>query len=470
MLKKVGVYLPATGAATSASFSRAYYWQASFPNPGLSGSVHRVEEGDRIKRIASAFYSSPASGVGSVQMALYHSANNGNLAGMIQSWVVESPIQSPQGQYYGRDIDFDLAPYIGTDITVANGLWSNARMHIVSTTGGNRFFPDAFPPNGGSGTSSTANSPLYYMEIESPAPEGFTDIVVGDDPLYGDDRSIVKDFTGTPPAPGDQLRYANLTAGGAEIVVRPDLTYTGDYGSNPVPQQDTVEVAYWSGTEWQWYTVTVVFSDTPPEEAPVNTVLPEITGVAAVRQELTTTNGTWTGSPTGFTYRWLVDGVDTGITTNTFTPVDDSYQKLVTVEVIATNDFGSTAAVAEAVGPLEGIAPQLTGASISGVPKVGRILSSHLTISGVPTANVLIEWFKNDGEPIGTNSRTYVPRPEDEGAMIFFGAMATNGIEPPATIVSDPVGPVQAADPVEDSDFIYLDWIALNYPKGDADA
>ena len=39
-------------------------------------------------------------------------------------------------------------------------------------------------------------------------------------------------------------------------------------------------------------------------EAPVNTVLPLVTGTAQQGQTLSSTNGTWNNSPTGYTYQW----------------------------------------------------------------------------------------------------------------------------------------------------------------------
>lgn len=42
---------------------------------------------------------------------------------------------------------------------------------------------------------------------------------------------------------------------------------------------------------------------------PVNTVLPLVSGVGTVGSNLTTTNGTWTNSPTSYNYGWRRDGV-----------------------------------------------------------------------------------------------------------------------------------------------------------------
>src|SRR5262249_38402561 len=41
------------------------------------------------------------------------------------------------------------------------------------------------------------------------------------------------------------------------------------------------------------------------QAAPTNTALPAITGFPAIGQTLTTSDGTWNGSPTSFTYQWF---------------------------------------------------------------------------------------------------------------------------------------------------------------------
>jgi hypothetical protein len=46
--------------------------------------------------------------------------------------------------------------------------------------------------------------------------------------------------------------------------------------------------------------------------APTNTVLPVITGTPQVGSVLTVSDGTWTGSPTSFSYQWYADGSPVG--------------------------------------------------------------------------------------------------------------------------------------------------------------
>lgn len=78
--------------------------------------------------------------------------------------------------------------------------------------------------------------------------------------------------------------------------------------------------------------------------APANSVLPAISGTAQVGQTLTSTTGTWSGSPT-FARQWNADGAAiVGATAATYVPVVGDVGKVITVTVTATNDSGSVSA------------------------------------------------------------------------------------------------------------------------------
>ena len=90
--------------------------------------------------------------------------------------------------------------------------------------------------------------------------------------------------------------------------------------------------------------------------APTNTVLPVITGTARTGATLTTSNGTWTSSPSSYAYQWkrasTVGGTYTNIasaTNRTYELTDTDIDKFIKVSVIATNIIGpSTAALSTA--------------------------------------------------------------------------------------------------------------------------
>lgn len=88
----------------------------------------------------------------------------------------------------------------------------------------------------------------------------------------------------------------------------------------------------------------------PPVPAPENTVAPAITGTATVGSTLTVSNGTWTGSPTGYTYAWLSGGtVVSGQTAHTYVVVAGDAGKAITARVTATNATASATATSNAV-------------------------------------------------------------------------------------------------------------------------
>jgi hypothetical protein len=84
---------------------------------------------------------------------------------------------------------------------------------------------------------------------------------------------------------------------------------------------------------------------------PINTVNPVISGTAEVGQVLTTTNGTWTGTPTiTFAYQWTRNGESiSGATSSTYTvqSADQGFQ--IRCRVTATNPDGSRNATSNAI-------------------------------------------------------------------------------------------------------------------------
>lgn len=86
--------------------------------------------------------------------------------------------------------------------------------------------------------------------------------------------------------------------------------------------------------------------------APVNTVLPVITGELMVGLPLTCSQGTWTGGVQTYAFQWqetpayAVNGFTdiAGATSNTYTPQSSDVNRLIRCNVTATNNQGSTVA------------------------------------------------------------------------------------------------------------------------------
>lgn len=82
--------------------------------------------------------------------------------------------------------------------------------------------------------------------------------------------------------------------------------------------------------------------------APVNTVLPVISGTIEVGYTLTTTVGTWTAGPDSFAFQWYRVNANTGAisgaTQQTYVITPDDCLHSLYVVVTATNNSGSTSA------------------------------------------------------------------------------------------------------------------------------
>ena len=85
--------------------------------------------------------------------------------------------------------------------------------------------------------------------------------------------------------------------------------------------------------------------------APSNSAVPVISGSTRTGETLTTTNGSWLGAPTSYTYRWKRAATSGGsyadipsATSSTYVLTDDDINKYIKVSVVATNGIGSSAA------------------------------------------------------------------------------------------------------------------------------
>lgn len=94
-------------------------------------------------------------------------------------------------------------------------------------------------------------------------------------------------------------------------------------------------------------------------EAPINTVLPTISGLPVVGQTLTAGDGTWSGTaPITYTYQWKRNGFDiVGATNGIYIITIDDIGADITLEVVANNACagGGVSAVSGTFGPIAGL-------------------------------------------------------------------------------------------------------------------
>jgi hypothetical protein len=91
-----------------------------------------------------------------------------------------------------------------------------------------------------------------------------------------------------------------------------------------------------------------------PDVMPANTTPPATSGFLSVGSTLTVTDGTWTGTPTPtYTRQWKRDGVNiSGANASTYVLVSGDLGKMISVTVTATNVVASVQANSNTVGPV----------------------------------------------------------------------------------------------------------------------
>jgi hypothetical protein len=181
--------------------------------------------------------------------------------------------------------------------------------------------------------------------------------------------------------------------------------------------------------------------------------LPAISGSTVVGGVLTTTNGTWTGTPAPtFTRQWKSAGVNVGTGLTTYTTVPGDVGNTITVVVTATNVAGSANATSAATGVITASStlPANSGGAnlptISGSTAQGATLTATSGIwTGSPAPTYAYQW-KRGATNVGTNSINYTTLVGDVGSTITVVVTATN-VAGSANATSAAFGPIVAGGP-----------------------
>lgn len=159
----------------------------------------------------------------------------------------------------------------------------------------------------------------------------------------------------TSPEVGDTLTVDSTWTGHpfevkTEWYVNSVLAYTGEsFNTTSVTEADDVVYVTESGlnaaggaTRTSASVTMLEGDDPPPLVAPTNTVAPVITGTATPGYTLTCSTGSWTYSPTSYSYQWTADNSDiSGATSSTYVVQAGDVGKAIRCEVAATNAAGT---------------------------------------------------------------------------------------------------------------------------------
>jgi hypothetical protein len=184
-----------------------------------------------------------------------------------------------------------------------------------------------------------------------------------------------------------------------------------------------------------------------------NVSAPSISGTAAQAQVLTIDSlGTWTGTPTGYAYRWFADGVAIGgATSSTFTLTATQIGAVITAGVVASapGSTSSAEAISNSLGPVVAasvaVPVNTTLPLITGPAKQGYTVSTSDGIWTNSPDTFAYQWKRNGSNISAATASTYVLVSADIGASITVAITATNASGASSPAVSLSIGPVTAA-------------------------
>jgi hypothetical protein len=192
---------------------------------------------------------------------------------------------------------------------------------------------------------------------------------------------------------------------------------------------------------------------------PANTAPPTITGTPEKGMTLTAHNGTWTGNPTTFFYRWqrcAADGTGcgniSGASTKRYALTSADVDHTVRVRVTASNADGQGAAFSKTSDLVsDSQAPQMTTRpTVSGTPRPGdELTAANGTWTGGATT-FTYQWQRCDAsgagcvDVAGATGKTYGVRAADLGHTMRVAVTAKN-LAGSTTMNSDVTAVVRSA-------------------------
>ncbi|MEV0256172.1 Tat pathway signal protein [Streptomyces sp. NPDC050732] len=184
------------------------------------------------------------------------------------------------------------------------------------------------------------------------------------------------------------------------------------------------------------------FTVTEPELT--NTTAPRITGTATVGSKVTAAPGTWTPTPSSYTYQWKADGEPIeGATAPTYKVPAKYLDKKLTVTVTAHAGSRNASASSAPVPVAKGTAPKATAKpTISGTAKVGKTLKAAKgTWSPVPSS-YSYQWYANGTKITGATTSSLPLKTAQRGKKITVKVTAHRTGHRDGTSTSKATSPV----------------------------
>jgi len=404
--------------------------------------------------------------------------------GLVSQWNDKSgnsrhatqPTSGSQPTYTGTALSFGSSSRFMSGAMAANSFPTSMQVTVVSTSiGSNTYW--AYPFNR---TLSNKPAPfdLYNSTVyigSGGSIQGFSNIGVNFGTLTT--RSMVSTsmsaskieqfLNGTNRlSQTGSYPYGDGSVSLYQIATRADRVtqFTGEINevivTNELSNSDRVNLESYLAAKWS-----IAGVPTPPAMS----IAPTITGLARTGETLTTSNGTWTGTPTSYSYQWQRSATSGGVytniasaTSNTYVVSDSDAGYFIKSSVVATNGVGSSsAALSVETSAVTDIVPiNRTIPVISGTARTGSTLTTTAGTWASSPTSYSYQWQRSaTSGGVYTNiasatSSTYVVSDSDVGYFVKVSVVATNGVGSSSAVLSSEtaavtdIAPTNTAIPV----------------------
>jgi hypothetical protein len=158
---------------------------------------------------------------------------------------------------------------------------------------------------------------------------------------------------------------------------------------------------------------------------PANTVAPAVSGTAAIGSTLTTSDGTWTGTPEPtFAYQWQKNTTNiSGATSSSFTVTLSQAGGTIRCVVTATNVAGSASANSAdtASVPLPAVGTSIEGGFYAGQIGVSGVATHFLIVAPKSSGETTRQWKNTQTATVGADS--VIDGPQNTADMVADGSI-----------------------------------------------
>ena len=332
------------------------------------------------------------------------------------SW---SPSATSVAYQWQRDTGSGFATIAGatstTYILLGTDVDASFRVHVVATNA-----------HGSAQADSAAVGPVIEGQPANTAAPAVTGSLQGGKPL------TVSAGSWYPAATSYAYQWQRNTGSGyADIAGATNPTYV----TVAADVTATIRARVTATNAYGSVTATAAAAGPVTSGAPVNSVLPIISGTVKRGAPLAVNSGTWSPSGT-FSFRWQRDEADgfddiPGATGTSYTPIADDLGFPLRVVVTATNAFGSATVTTAATVNVATDLPRNVGApGIAGTAKRTLTLTASAGTWTPADATVAYQWQRDEGDGFeditNATAASYVLLTADVGATIRVVVTATN--------------------------------------------